>query len=146
MPTPTEQNARDIADLADRLDRLDDHLIERFNRLDDHLKELRSDLATSRVDAGEKFGRLDTELRIIRKLGTWLLGGVFGAVAALITGAATIGWSASAVVAEAKHQAARIDGLEKRGDLLDARLDGLDAKLDTLISRTPPRPAPTKGQ
>ncbi len=127
MPTPTEQNARDIADLVDRLDRLDDHLMG-----------LRSDYAGFR-------GAVETELRIIRKLGTWLLGGVFGAVAALITGAATIGWSASAVVSEAKHQAARIDGLERRMDRLDGRLDGIDAKLDTLIGRTPPRPAPTKG-
>jgi hypothetical protein len=67
--------------------------------------KLVDDLADFRVEVERRFGALEktiegfrsaveTELRIIRKLGTWLLGGVFGLVAALITGAATFGWAA----------------------------------------------------
>ncbi len=83
--------------------------------------------------AGFRAG-VETELRIIRKLGTWLLGGVFGLIAALITGAATIGWSASAVVAEVKHQGQRLDKIE-------GRLDALQKPADTPV----PRPAPNTG-
>jgi tetrahydromethanopterin S-methyltransferase subunit G len=102
--------------------------------------EVSADLADFRVEVSERFGQVESklagiekELGIIRKLGTWLLGGVFGLVAALITGAATIGWSASAVNSEVKHQGQRIDQVEKR-------LDAMDQKLDLIISRTTPAP------
>lgn len=102
-------------------------------KLAERIDDLSRSVADFRVEAAAKFSAIDTELGIIRKLGTWLLGGVFGVVAALITGAATVGWSASSVVSEVKHQADRLDRLEKR-------IDGLDQKLDTLISRTAPKP------
>ena len=87
-------------------------------KLAEKIQGVAQDLADFRVEVAERFGTLErdisgfrsgveTELRIIRKLGTWLLGGVFGLIAALITGAATIGWSASEVVAEVKHQGPR---------------------------------------
>ncbi len=97
-------------------------------QLADRLAELRADFA------GFRSG-VETELRIIRKLATWLLGGVFSLVAMLITGAATVAWSASAVVSDVKHQAERLDKL-------DARLDAIGKQLDTLISRTAPGPGP----
>jgi hypothetical protein len=109
--------------------------------------KLGENLANFRVEVAARFGgvardvaRIETELSIIRKLGTWLLGGVFGVVAALVTGAATIGWSASAVVAEVKSQAQRSDKREGRIDRMEKRLDGIDAKLDTLIRRTETKP------
>ena len=60
------------------------------------------------------------------------MGGVFGLVATLITGAATIGWAASAVNSKVEQQGVRVDALEKR-------VDAMDKKLDTLISRTAPK-------
>jgi hypothetical protein len=112
--------------------------------------KLTEDLAKLRVEVAERFGRVEkdlaefraevrTELKVIHKLGTWLLGGVFGVVAALVTGAATIGWSASAVVSEVKGQAQRSDKLEGRVDRVEKRLDAIDQKLDTLIRRTEPK-------
>ena len=111
---------------------------------DEKLAESR---ANFRVEVSERFGKVErdlegfrsgveTELRIIRKLGTWLLGGVFGVVAALVTGAATVGWSASAVVSEVKSQGQRVDKLEGRIDRVEKRLDGIDQKLEILIRRT----------
>lgn len=97
-------------------------------------------LSDFRVEAAGKFASIETELGTIRKLGTWLLGGVFGLIAALITGAATVGWSASAVVSETKHQGERLEKLEGRMDRVEKRLDGIDRKLDTLIERAAPRP------
>ena len=112
--------------------------------------KLTEDLAKLRVEVAERFGRVEkdlaeyraevrTELKVIHKLGAWLLGGVFGVVAALVTGAATIGWSASAVVSEVKGQAQRNEKLEGRVDRVEKRLDGIDAKLDVLIRRTEPK-------
>jgi hypothetical protein len=112
--------------------------------------KLTEDLARLRVEVAERFGRVEkdlaeyraevrTELKVIHKLGAWLLGGVFGVVAALVTGAATIGWSASAVVSEVKSQAQRSDKFEGRVDRVEKRLDGIDAKLDVLIRRTEPK-------
>jgi hypothetical protein len=106
-------------------------------------EKLAENLANFRVEVAERFGKVEkdiegfrsgveTELRIIRKLGTWLLGGVFGVIAALVTGAATIAWSASAVVSEVKNQGQRIDKLE-------SRLDTMGKQLDTLIHRTEPK-------
>jgi hypothetical protein len=95
-------------------------------------EKLAADLTAFRIEAAGKFSAIEAELKVIRKLGTWLLGGVFGLVAALITGAATIGWSASAVNSEVKHQGQRIDQVEKR-------LDAMDQKLDLIISRIGPR-------
>ena len=66
--------------------------------------KLAEDLAAFRIEAAGKFAAIETELAVIRKLGTWLLGGVFGLVAALITGAATVGWSAASVVARVEQQ------------------------------------------
>jgi predicted RND superfamily exporter protein len=113
--------------------------------------KLAEDLADFRVEVERRFGALETtvagfrsgvetELRIIRKLGTWILGAALGIVAAMVTGAATVAWSASAVVADVKHQGERIDKLEGRMERVEKRLDGMDAKLDTLISRTAPTP------
>ncbi|HZW32086.1 MAG TPA: hypothetical protein VFF52_15345 [Isosphaeraceae bacterium] len=110
-------------------------------------ENLAESLANFRVEVAERFGKVEkdlegfrsgveTELRIIRKLGTWLSGGVFGVVAALVTGAATVGWSASAVVSEVKSQVQRIDKLEGRIDRVEKRLDGIDQKLDILIHRS----------
>jgi hypothetical protein len=107
------------------------------------IDEVKEDLANFRVEVVERFGAVEkdlagfrsgveTELRIIRKLGTWLLGGVFGVVAALVTGAATIGWAASAVVSEVKNQGQRMDKLE-------GRLDAMGKQLETLIHRTEPK-------
>ena len=76
---------------------------------------------------------VETELRLIRKLGNWLLGAAFGVVAALVTSAATIGWSASAIVSDVKQQGRRIDRLE-------TRLDAMGKQLDVLIRRTGPKP------
>ncbi len=75
---------------------------------------------------------VETELTIIRRLGTWLLGGVFGLIAALITGAASIGWSACAVVAEVKPQSQRLDRIE-------SRLDAANKPTDAPISRPAPK-------
>jgi hypothetical protein len=101
--------------------------------------KLAENLANFRVEVAECFGavakdlaRVETKLGIIRKLGTWLLGGFFGVVAALVTGAATIGWSASAVVAEVKNQAQRTDKLENR-------LDAMAKQLEILIRRSEPK-------
>lgn len=105
-------------------------------KLADRIDQVASSLSEFRIEAAGKFGAIETELRIIRKLAAWLLGGVFGLVAALLTGAATVAWSASSVVSDVKHQAQRIDKLE-------GRMDGIDAKLDTLIRRGEPK---TKGQ
>lgn len=93
-------------------------------QLADEIHEVRRDLSALRADFAGFRAAVETELGIIRKLGTWLLGGVFGLIAALLTAAVSFGWSAS----EAKHQVDRIDKTEKR-------LDGIDAKLDTLIRR-----------
>ena len=76
---------------------------------------------------------VESDLRIIRKLGgTWLLGGVFGLIAALITGAATIGWSAAADVAEVKQQGQRLDKIE-------SRLEAVQKPLDTPVIRPAPK-------
>jgi hypothetical protein len=96
--------------------------------LDERIDQVAASLSDFRIEAAGKFAAIETELRVIRKLGAWLLGGVFGLVAALITGAATVAWSASAVGSDVKQQAQRIDHVEKR-------LDGLDTKLETLIRR-----------
>lgn len=107
-------------------------------KLSDRIDALAGSVAEFRTEAAGKLAAIETELGIIRKLGTWLLGGVFGLVAALISGAATIGWSASAVVTEARHQGIRIDKLEGRMDGVEKRLEGIDRKLDTLLSRPSP--------
>ena len=95
-------------------------------------EKLAADLAAFRIEAAGKFSAIETELAIIRKLGTWLLGGVFGLVAALITGAATVGWSASSVNSDVRHLGERVDKIEKR-------LDGIDQKLDILVNRVSPK-------
>jgi hypothetical protein len=113
--------------------------------------KLATDLADFRVDMERRFGAVEkelaafrsgveTELGIIRKLGTWLRGGVFGAVGTMIIGSATIAWSASAVNSKVEQQGARLDRFEGRLDRVEKRLDGIDQKLDTLISRTAPKP------
>lgn len=101
-------------------------------RLGERIDGLASNLSEFRVEAAGKFAAIETELAIIRKLGAWLLGGVFGLVAALITGAATVGWSASAVVARVNQQDARIDRVERR-------LEGIEGKLDVLVRRGEPK-------
>jgi hypothetical protein len=106
--------------------------------------EVAENLAEFRVEVAEKFGSVEkniegfrsgveTELRLIRKLGNWLLGGVFGVFAAMVTSAATIGWSASAVVSEVKQQGQRIDKLE-------SRLDAMGKQLDILVRRSESKP------
>ena len=100
-------------------------------------------------------------MRIIRRLGTWLLRGVFGLVATLITGAATIGWAASAVNSKVEQQGNRLDALEKQWDALnsrvaqqgkhldkmdgrldriESRLEGIGSQLDTIVKRAAPKP------
>jgi hypothetical protein len=118
--------------------------------------EVAESLAEFRVEVAERFGSVEknlegfrsgveTELRLIRKLGNWLLGGAFGILAAMVTSAATIGWSASAVVSEVKQQGQRIEKLESRLDAqigkLDDRLDAMGKQLDALIRRSEPKPA-----
>ena len=78
-------------------------------KLAERIDQVVASVAGFRIEAAGKFAAIETELRIIRKLGTWLLGGVFGLVAALITGAATVGWSASAVVSDVRQQTQRLD-------------------------------------
>ena len=118
MPTSQE--------VAEGLAELRVEVAERFGRLEAGIAE-----RFGKVDA--QFAAVETELRIIRKLGAWLLGGVFGLVATLITGAATAGWAASTVNSKVEQQGTRIDAMEKR-------LDAMDQKLDTLIGRTAPKP------
>jgi hypothetical protein len=106
------------AEVSERFGRLEVSIAERFGKAEAELAGFR--------------GAAEKELGIIRKLGAWLLGGVFGLVATLITGAATIGWAASSVV---RNQGQRLDKLE-------TRLDAMGKQLDTLISRTAPAPKP----
>jgi hypothetical protein len=143
---PTETDAKIAADLADfraevaeRFGKLEAGIAERFGKAEAGIAE-----RFGKADA--QFAAIETELRIIRKLGPWLLGGVFGLVATLITGAATIGWAASSVNSKVEQQGARLGALEnqvgamdKKLDSLENRVDAIDKKLDTLISRTAPR-------
>jgi hypothetical protein len=112
-------------------------------KLAEKIQGVAENLASFRVEVAERFGvvekdiavfrsAVETELRIIRKLGTWLLGGVFGLIAALITGAATIGWSASAVVAEVEQQGQCLDKIE-------SRLEVVPKPLDTPVIRPAPK-------
>jgi hypothetical protein len=107
------------------------------------IEGLAQNSAAFRVEVAERFGSLgkdvegfraevETELRIIRRLGTWLLGGVFGLIAALITGAVSIGRSASAAVAEVKQQGQCLDKIE-------SRLDAANKPTDAPISRRVPK-------
>lgn len=167
VPTDTDVKlAGDLADLrvevADRLGKLEAGIAERSGNLEAGIAE-----RFGHLEAGiaERFGRVeaettgfrnavDTELRIIRRLGTWLLGGVFGLVATLITGAATIGWAASAVNSKVEQQGNRLDALEKQVaalgskvdrqgqglEKIESRLEVIGSRLDTLISRAAPKP------
>ena len=112
-------------------------------KLAEKIQGVADNLAEFRVEVAERFGvvekdmagfrsAVETELRIIRKLGTWLLGGVFGLIAALITGAATFAWSASAVVAEVKQLGQRLDKIE-------SRLEAVQTPLDTPVIRPAPK-------
>lgn len=103
----------------------DEKLAEKVEGLARNLADFRVEVAERFEKVTERFGVLgkavegfraavETELMIIRRLGTWLLGGVFGLIAALITGATSIGWSASAVVAEVKQQSQRLDRIESQ--------------------------------
>lgn len=111
--------------------------------------QLADRLADQRTEFASFRSAVETELRLIRKVGNWILGVAVGIVAAMITGAATVGWSASAVVSEVKHQGERLDKLELRLDAMERkhneRLDSVERKLDTLISRTGPAPAVKPG-
>jgi hypothetical protein len=137
MPTDTDVKlATDLADfrveMVERFGKLDAAVAERFGRQEAAVAE-----RFGKVHA--EFAAIRTELGIIRKLGTWLLGGVFGAVGAMIIGSATIAWSASAVNSKVEQQGARLDKVEGRIDQVEKRLDRIDQKLDTLISRTAPK-------
>jgi hypothetical protein len=107
--------------------------------LEDRIDQVAANLSDFRIEAAGKFAAIETELRIVRRLGTWLLGGVLGLVAALITGAATVGWSASAVISDVRQQALRIDQIEGRIDRVEKRLDGIHSKLDVLVRRGEPK-------
>jgi hypothetical protein len=111
--------------------------------LDERMDGLSAAVADFRLEATERFGRIDArfaaieaELTVIRKLGTWLVGVGAGLIGTMIVGAATVAWSASAVVSDVRHQGRGLDRLEGRVDAVEHRLDAMDRKLDTLLSRT----------
>lgn len=106
----------------------DEKLAERIDGLAERVTELRTDYAGFRAS-------VETELKLIRKLGDRLLSVGIGIIGTMIIGAATIAWAASAVVSDVRHQGDRIDKIE-------ARLDAMGKQLDTLISRTAPAAAP----
>jgi hypothetical protein len=127
MPTETDVKlAGDLADfrveVAERFGQADARIAERFGQMD------------------TRFAAVETELRIIRKLGTWLLGVGAGIIGTMIVGAATVAWAASAVVSDVKHQGQRIDRIEGRLDAMGRQLDAMGKQLDTLISRPAPKP------
>lgn len=114
--------------------------------------EVAENLANFRVDVAERFGSIEkgvegfrsgveTELRLIRKLGNWLLGAAFGVFAAMVTSAATIGWSASAIVSEVRTAVAEVKQQGQRIDKLENRIDAMGKQLDILILRTESKPA-----
>ena len=76
---------------------------------------------------------VETELRLIRKLGGWFVGGLFGVFISVVVGAATVGWNASAVVAEVKYQGLRLDKIEQRQE---ASAEKVEKQLDTIIRQT----------
>jgi hypothetical protein len=125
-PTATDEKlAEKIQGVANTLADFRVEVAERFEKVTEQFGVVERDIAGFR-------SAVETELRIIRKLGTWLLGGVFGLIAALITGAAAIGWSASAVVAEVKQQGLRLDKIE-------SRLGAWPRPLDTPVIRPAPK-------
>jgi hypothetical protein len=114
--------------------------------------ELAEKLAEFRVEVAERFGSVEknlegfragteTELRLIRKLGNWLLGVAVGILAAMITSAATIGWSASSIVSEVRQAVSEVKQQGQRIDRLESRLDAMGKQLDVLIHRSEPRAA-----
>lgn len=119
MPTETDMK------LAEGLSDFRVEVSERFGKLEAGIAE-----QFGKVDA--RFAAVEKELAIIRKLGAWLLTGVFGLVAALLTGSFAVGWAASSMTSKTEQQGARLDAFDKR-------LDAMDRKLDTLINRTAPK-------
>jgi hypothetical protein len=122
--------------------------------------EVADNLADFRVEAAERFGSVEkniegfrsgveTELKLIRKLGNWLLGAAFGVFAAMVTSAATIGWSASAVVSDVRNAVSEVKQQGQRIDKLESRLDAMGKQLDILVRRSEPKavssPAVAKG-
>jgi tetrahydromethanopterin S-methyltransferase subunit G len=125
-PTATDEKlAEKIQGVADTLADFRVEVAERFEKVTERFGVVEKDIAGFR-------SAVETELRIIRKLGTWLLGGVFGLIAALITGAATFAWSASAVVAEVKQLGQRLDKIE-------SRLEAVEKPLETPAIRPAPK-------
>lgn len=131
-------------------------VVDRFGLMDKRIHELRIDAAERfavadkdfqgfRVEVAERICNMgmeiegfragvETELRITRRRGVWLLGAAFDLIAMLIMVAATIGCSASAVVAEIKRQSQRLGGIENR-------LDSLEMCIVSRVSPAPPRTA-----
>jgi hypothetical protein len=101
-------------------------------KLAERIDGLAGTLTDFRVEVAGKLAGIEVELRVIRNLGRWLLGGVFGLVAAILTGSFAVGWAASSMTSKAEQQGVRLDKLE-------GRLDGIERKLDTLIGRAAPK-------
>ena len=76
---------------------------------------------------------VETELRLIRKLGGWFVWRMFVVFISVVVGAATVGWNASAVVAEVKYQGLRLDKIEQRQE---ASAEKVEKQLDTIIRQT----------
>jgi hypothetical protein len=96
-------------------------------KLAERIDELARTLTDFRVDAAGKFSSIETELRLIRKVGERVLGAMIAGVGMMIVWAALAAWYGSA--------------LNSRVEQHGQRLDAMDKKLDLIISRIAPKAA-----
>src|SRR5437016_7497435 len=97
-------------------------------QLAEDIHEVAEHLAGFRVEVAERFGVVNTGLKEIQGDLRWIkwIGGFFAtALMALIAGAVTVSWNASALNSEVKHQGGRLEALNSELKHQGGRLEAL---------------------
>jgi hypothetical protein len=120
-PAPTELLAEDIK----RLEESNQRVVARMDGVEAGLRGLREEFVGFRE-------RMDAHMATIKWIGTFFA----GVVLALVGGAVTVTWNASAVVSDVRQQGTRLEKIERR---LDTWAEKVEKQLEVLIRRTEPK-------
>ena len=100
--------------------------------LSDDLKTLRKEVSDFRLESSRFMAQVSSQLAFLKWIGVFFS----GILVALVCGAVTVAWNASAVNSEIKQQGMRIERMSRNSDDLIQRLDRIDRRLEALGERS----------
>ena len=102
--------------------------------LSDDLKKLSGDFADFRSDFSGLRSQVNVQLAFIKWVGVFFS----GILVALVSGAVTIAWNASALNSEVKQQGLRVEKIEKNSETITHQLERIEHRLESMAARFAP--------